>query len=59
MKIKMTTGLSGPDYSLSPGDVRDFPAAEARRLIEAGYAVPDAGPRKERAVEKPAAEKRG
>jgi len=40
MKIKMTTGLSGPDYSLSPGDEWDFPADEAGRLIAAGFAVP-------------------
>lgn len=39
MKLKMLVGLSGPEYSLSPGDERDFPDAEAGRLIAAGYAV--------------------
>ena len=40
MKVKMLVGLSGNEYSLSPGDERDFPDAEAIRLIEAQYAVP-------------------
>lgn len=39
MLLKMTAGLSGPDFSLSPGDERDFETAEALRLIEAGFAV--------------------
>lgn len=39
MNIKMLVGLSGPEYSLSPGDVRDFPAKEAKRLIAAGFAT--------------------
>lgn len=39
MKVKMVTGLSGPDYSLSPGDEHEFGEAEAKRLIEAGFAV--------------------
>lgn len=40
MKIKMLTGLTGPEYSLAPGDERTFPDAEATRLIAAGYAEP-------------------
>lgn len=39
MLLKMTAGLSGPDFSLSPGDEREFETAEALRLIEAGFAV--------------------
>ena len=42
MKLKMLTGLSGPKYSLSPGDSHDFPEEEAARLILAGFAEEDA-----------------
>tara|TARA_R110002020_G_scaffold53905_8_gene150480 strand:+ start:16632 stop:16850 length:219 start_codon:yes stop_codon:yes gene_type:complete len=54
----MLAGLSGNEYSLSPGDERDFPDAEAIRLIAAGYAVPVAEVRVERAVAQPAPERR-
>lgn len=38
MKIKMKTGLSGPEFSLAPGDTKFFDDAdEAQRLIEAGF----------------------
>ena len=40
MKIQMLVGLDGNEYSLSPGDERDFPQAEAIRLIDAGFAAP-------------------
>lgn len=50
MKIKLTTSLSGADYCLSPGDEREFPDAEATRLIEAGFAVPVSAPKVEKAV---------
>ncbi|WP_312529465.1 hypothetical protein [Paracoccus sp. (in: a-proteobacteria)] len=57
MKLKMLTGLSGPDYNLAPGDEREFPQPEAIRLIEAGFAVAvDAEP--ETATKKRAPEKR-
>lgn len=49
-RVRMTVGLSGPTYSLGPGDERDFPDAEARRLIAAGYAVAVQAPKVERAV---------
>ncbi|KAA3504369.1 hypothetical protein DXM27_03785 [Rhizobium rhizogenes] len=39
MKVKLLVGLSGNEYSLSPGDDRDFEDDEAGRLIDAGYAV--------------------
>ncbi len=58
MHIRMLAGLSGNEYSLSPGDERDFPDAEAIRLIAAGYAVPVAEVRVERAVAQPAPERR-
>jgi len=59
MEIRMTVGLAGNEYSLSPGDQRDFPDGEAIRLIESGYAVPVAEVKVERAVAQPSPEKRG
>ncbi|MXN45916.1 hypothetical protein GR138_12000 [Shinella kummerowiae] len=59
MNIRMLVGLSGNEYSLSPGDTREFPDAEAIRLIEAGYAIPVAEEIVERAVAQPASERRG
>lgn len=46
IELEMLVGLSGPEYSLSPGDKRHFPGemvdgkatGEAGRLIDAGYA---------------------
>jgi len=59
MKIKMQIGLAGPEYSLSPGDEREFPDVEAIRLIEAGFAVPVAAEKRETATKKtPAKETR-
>lgn len=58
MLVKMLVGLSGPTYSLGPGDERDFPQAEAVRLVDAGFAVPVAGQKIERAVAAPVFEKR-
>lgn len=58
MLVRLCTGLSGPLYTLSPGDERDFPHDEALRLINAGYAVPVAGEKVERATRKRAPEKR-
>ncbi|WP_216654720.1 hypothetical protein [Pseudogemmobacter hezensis] len=58
MKIKMLTGLSGSEYNLTPGDERDFPNEEAKRLIDAGFAVAASGEKRETAVKKPAAETR-
>lgn len=59
MNIRMLVRLSGNEYSLSPGDEREFPDAEAIRLIEAGYAIPVAEEIVERAVAQPASERRG
>ena len=58
MKIKMLVGLSGIEYSLSPGDEREFPDNEAIRLIDAGFAVPAVEEKVERAVAQPAPERR-
>lgn len=40
MLIRMLVGLSGPTYTLGPGDEGEFPQDEALRLINAGYAIP-------------------
>ena len=42
--MKMTTGLSGPELSLSPGDRHEFDADEAERLERAGFAEPTDAP---------------
>ena len=39
MLLKMTAGMAGVDFALSPGDICEFEDAEAARLIEAGFAV--------------------
>ncbi|WP_041527303.1 hypothetical protein [Paracoccus aminophilus] len=57
MRVKMLTGLSGPEYNLAPGDEHDFPKAEGLRLIAAGFAVA-MDPAVETATKKPASEKR-
>jgi hypothetical protein len=58
MLVRMTTGLSGPAFSLSRGDERDFPDGEAIRLINAGYAVPVEARQAEFTTLPPAAETR-
>lgn len=50
MRVRMVVGLSGPTTNLAPDDETDFPQDEALRLIEAGYAVPVADAKVERAV---------
>lgn len=46
----MLVGLAGPTTNLSPGDEETFSHDEAVRLIDAGFAVPVAEEKKERAV---------
>lgn len=69
MKIKMLTGMSGPEISLSPGDPHECDDLEAERLIRAGFAesaegklpsggLPDKPAKPERATKKPPAETR-
>lgn len=38
IKLEMLVGLAGPEYTLSPGDKRDFGDEEAGRLVDAGFA---------------------
>jgi hypothetical protein len=60
MKIKMLTSMAGANFALSVNEETGrFSDAEATRLIEAGYAVPVAQPKIERAVKQPAPETRG
>ncbi|MGN6773493.1 MAG: hypothetical protein ACTHJQ_27145 [Rhizobiaceae bacterium] len=60
MKIKMLTSMAGANFALSVNEETErFPDEEAARLIAAGYAVPVAEPKTERAVKQPAPEKRG
>lgn len=58
MRIKLLVGLSGPAYTLNPGDEHEFEAAEAQNLIAAGFAVPASEKPMQRAVKQPAVEKR-
>ena len=58
MKIKMLVGLAGNEYSLAPGDERDFPDGEAIRLVAAGYAVPAVAKKAEHAFGQPVTERR-
>lgn len=39
MKIEMKTLYAGPSGSINPGQVADLPDAEARALIDGGYAI--------------------
>lgn len=51
MKIRMLVGLQGPNLSLEAGDeYKNCDPAEAKRLVEAGFAVPIVADKKERAV---------
>lgn len=39
MKVKLLVGLSGPTFTLNPGDIYECDDSEATRLICARYAV--------------------
>jgi hypothetical protein len=56
-RLKMNTGLSGPDLTLSPGDEHEFEDTEAERLIEAGFGEELIDAAEQAAAEKAAAEK--
>lgn len=64
MLVRMRVGISGPHYTLGPGDEWHFPDDEAIRLIEAEFAAPVRNASEapavvpETAVRKPAAERR-
>ena len=40
VKVRIKASLASPSLSCQPGDVVDWPAEDARRLIDAGYAEP-------------------
>ena len=59
MKIKMTCSMVSGNFSLNAGEETErFDNDEAIRIIEAGFAVPVDQKPIERAVKKPAEEKR-
>lgn len=60
MKLKMLVSMAGVGFALSVNEETErFSGDEAKSLIEAGYAVPVAEPKAERAVKPVAPEKRG
>jgi hypothetical protein len=58
MKIKLLVSLAGAYQSYNAGGEHDWDNEDAIRLIEAGFAVPSAETKIERAVAMPAAERR-
>lgn len=59
MKLKMLVSIAGAKFALSPNEETErFSGDEARSLIDAGYAVPVADVKVERAVKAPAVERR-
>lgn len=58
MKVKVLVSMAGKGFALEPGDPYDCGEAEAKRLMDAGYAVPWAEKKVERAVRRVPAEKR-
>ena len=40
MRLRFTTSMAGADFVRNPGDVAELPDDEAKRLIDAGFAVP-------------------
>lgn len=60
MKIRMLVSMAGTDFALNVGEETErFADKEAARMVDAGLAVPVSEPKTERAVKKPAPEKRG
>lgn len=59
MLLKMTAGLSGPEFNLAPGDEHEFNDDEAQRLIDAGFAVVAEADEVVPAAEAPAKTKKG
>lgn len=58
-RVKLLVGLSGPTFSLAPGDEYECDAGEAARLVAAEYAVAIHEIKKETASKKVAKETRG
>ncbi|MGN6549752.1 MAG: hypothetical protein ACTHJ3_07655 [Pararhizobium sp.] len=59
MKIKLLVSRSGPAGAFNAGDEIDVSADEATRMIAAEQAVPVSEQKMEKAVKRPAPEKRG
>ncbi|TIN83108.1 hypothetical protein [Mesorhizobium sp.] len=58
MKIKLLVSLAGTYAAFNAGGEHDWDDEDAIRLIEAGFAVPSAETKIERAVATPSAERR-
>ncbi len=58
-KVKLLVGLSGPTFSLSPGDEYECADDEAKRLVAADFAVAVAEQKKETAAKRAVKETRG
>ena len=57
-KVKLTVSMAGANYTRDAGDEHECSEAEAKRLIEAGFAVPIAAPKKETTTAKAVKETR-
>lgn len=57
MKVKLIVGRAGADFSQSPGEVVEVDAAEGKRMIDAGQALPETAGKKETATQKGVPEK--
>lgn len=58
MKVKLTASLSGPARAWDAGEEYECSDGEAKRLIEAGFAIPVVEAKTERAVARKVTEKR-
>lgn len=57
MRLKMLCSMVGPNTNLNRNDEEDFPDEEAKRLIEAGFAIPVAKKKTEKAISKKVAQR--
>ena len=58
MLVRMPASFAGTNVDWPSGSEQDLPADEAKRIIDAGFAVPVATVKVERAVAKPVKETR-
>ena len=58
MLVRMLASFAGTDVDWPSGSEQDLPPDEAKRLIDAGFAIPVSVAKIERAVAKPVKETR-
>ena len=58
MLVRMLASFAGTDVDWPSGSEQNLPDDEAKRLIDAGFAVPVAAAKQERATAKPPRETR-